>query len=85
MEKCNIRGCKKPAEFEVFLYDVYLHAEDVFFQRDFTCPFLCGEHMAENEQYASGIRAPREHVRYPYSNQEDAQGFTIYRPLKAHA
>jgi hypothetical protein len=23
MKKCNIHGCKKPAEFEVILYDVY--------------------------------------------------------------
>ena len=85
MEKCNIHGCKKPAEFEVILYDVYPYDELVFFQRDFTCPFLCGEHMAENELYASGIREPRGYVRYPYSNQEAAQGFTIYRPLKVHA
>jgi hypothetical protein len=85
MEKCNIRGCKKPAEFEVILYDVYVHDERVFFERDFTCPFLCGKHMAENESQASGTRAPRESVRYPYGNQQGALGFTIYRPLKDHA
>ena len=85
MEKCNIHGCKKPAEYEVILYDVYLYDEHVFFERDFTCPFLCGEHMAENETYAAGTRDPRGYVRYPYSNQEGALGFTIYRPLNDHA
>jgi hypothetical protein len=85
MEKCNVRGCKNPAEFEVFLYDVYVPDERVFFERDFTCPFLCGEHMAENERHASGTRAPRASVHYPYSNQEGALGFTIYRPLKKDA
>jgi hypothetical protein len=85
MEKCNIRGCKKPAEFEDMLYDVYMYDEHVFFERAITCPFLCSEHMAENEMYASGTRAPREYVRYPDSNQQGALGFTIYRPLKDRA
>jgi hypothetical protein len=43
MEKCNIRGCKKPAEFKVILYDVYVHDERVFFEWDFTCLFFSGE------------------------------------------
>ena len=73
MEKCNIHGCRKPAEYEVILYDVYVHDECVFFERDFTCPFLCGEHMAESEIHAAGTRARRERVRYPYSNQQGAQ------------
>jgi hypothetical protein len=85
MKKCNIRGCKKPAEFEVILYDVYPYNQHVFFERDFTCPFLCGEHMVENETNGSGTREPRGFVRYPYSNQENAIGFTIYRPLNGHA
>ena len=85
MEKCNIRGCKKSAEFEVMLYDVYMYDELVFFERDFTCPFLCSEHMAENEMCASGTPAPRGYVRYPYSNQQGALGFTIYRSVKDHA
>ena len=69
MEKCNIRGCKTPAEFEVILYDVYVHDERALYERDLTCPFLCSEHMAENESHASGTRAPHESVRYPYGNQ----------------
>jgi hypothetical protein len=85
MENCGILGCNKPADFEVILYDVYVRAGHVFFQRDVTCPFLCSEHMSENENHASGIRAPRQHVRYPYSNQNGAQGFTIYRPLTEQA
>jgi hypothetical protein len=85
MEKCNIHGCKKPAEFEVLHYDVYVHDKHVFLERDFTCPFLYGGHMAENEAHVCGIRATRERVRYPYSNQKGAQGFTIYRPLKDRA
>jgi hypothetical protein len=54
----------------------------VFFERDFTCPFLCAGHMIENEKKARGVRKPRGSVSYPYSNKEGAQGFTIYRPLE---
>ena len=42
--KCNIRGCKKPAEYEVILYGGSVHDERVFFERDFTCPFLRRAH-----------------------------------------
>lgn len=78
---CSVSSCNKQADYEVILYDVYPDDEDVFFERDMTCPFLCAEHMAENELKATGIREPRGEVRYPYSNQHNAQGFTIYRPL----
>jgi hypothetical protein len=35
----------------------------------------------ENEAEAKGERKPRGLVRYPYSNRDNAQGFTIYRWL----
>jgi hypothetical protein len=53
----------------------------VFLERDFTCPYLCGRHMAQNEAGVGGVREPRRVVTYPYTNQNAAQGFTIYRPL----
>jgi hypothetical protein len=49
--KCQAPGCKKDADYEVILYDVYVSGE-VFFERDFTCPFLCEKHVAENERGA---------------------------------
>jgi hypothetical protein len=79
--KCAVEGCKNPACVEVILYDVYPLEKHVFFERDFTCPLLCSSHMVENEQKAHGTREPRGTVSYPYSNQDRAQGFTIYRPL----
>jgi hypothetical protein len=79
---CSVEGCKNPAYVEVVLYDVYLADQGVFFEQDFTCPYLCAAHMAENEEKARGVREPRGHVSYPFSNKENAQGFTIYRPLE---
>lgn len=68
---------------EVFLYDVYPYPEGgVFFEQDYTCPFLCEIHMIENEKKAEGVRQPRGHVRYPHSNKHMANGFTIYRELE---
>jgi hypothetical protein len=81
MQKCRVTGCGRKAEFEVILYDVYWADEGVFFQQDFTCPYLCGAHMVENEMLAKGIREPRGFVQYPHSNRHQANGFTIYRPL----
>jgi len=80
--KCSVQGCGADATCEVILYDVYTHDGTVFFEQDFTCPHLCAEHVAENEKKAQGERRPRGEVNYPYSNQQAAQGFTIYRPLR---
>ena len=82
--RCAVEGCNREATVEVILYDVYPFECDVFFERDFTCPHLCAEHMAENETRARGVRTPRGHVEYPFTNKHSAQGFTIYRPLDAH-
>lgn len=81
--QCAVDGCKRNAIAEVILYDVYPCERHVFFKRDFTCPLLCDVHMVENERKAQGVREPRGHVKYPFTNQESAQGFTIYRPLRS--
>jgi hypothetical protein len=80
--KCSVKGCEAPATCEVILYDVYTHNGEVFFERDFTCPYLCSKHIIENEEGAKGEREPRGVVHYPHSNRQMAQGFTIYRPLE---
>jgi hypothetical protein len=54
---CSVKGCKSPADFEVILYDVYV-GTDVFFERDFTCPFLCFDHDVENEEKAKTYPEP---------------------------
>lgn len=81
MQRCSVPGCTSEAAYEVILYDLYLEAGDVFFEEDETCPFICREHMRENEARMEGQREPRGDVRYPYTNQNEASGFTIYRPL----
>jgi hypothetical protein len=50
--KCRVEGCEKDATVEVLLYDFYAELPEVRLERDFTCPFLCSEHMVENEQRA---------------------------------
>jgi hypothetical protein len=136
MPECAVGGCGKQADVEVILYDFY-STGDVFFEQDFTCPYLCTEHLLENEaeafseigrselgvtlrqiadRYEAGerrmgmaishcvdrplvqaldeigedwlggakippLRNHRGGPRYPYTNKNHAQGFTIYRPL----
>lgn len=81
-QKCSVPGCSSAAEYRVMLYDFYPRIADVFIQQDHTCPFICREHADKNERDAHGERRPRGSVGYPYTNQEGAQGFTIYLPLR---
>ena len=80
MLKCDVEGCENVAVAEVILYDVYQNGK-VFFEQDFGCEFICAAHIVENESKAKGVRQPQGSVEYPFTNQNHAQGFTIYRPL----
>ena len=77
---CSVPHCSKRASVQVMLYDVYENGQ-VFFEPDFTCPYLCPQHIAENERSIQGTRAPTTISNYPYTNQHSAQGFSIYLPL----
>jgi hypothetical protein len=79
---CSVKECKKRADYEVVLYDYYQSYRETFYEQDFTCPFLCEEHMLENEEKADGERIPRGIVFYPFTNKHCAQGFSKYNPIK---
>ncbi|WP_170140808.1 restriction endonuclease [Oceanobacillus arenosus] len=79
--KCSVTGCENNADSEVYLYDYYDSTNEEFFEQDYTCPFICKEHMNINEEKARGEKIPRGSVRYPYTNQHYAQGYTRYQPL----
>ena len=80
--QCSVAGCDNVATCEVILFDVYMHDGSVFFEQDDTCPYLCAQHVLENEEGIKGERKPRGSVQYPFTNKNGAQGFSIYRPLK---
>jgi len=82
--KCSVEGCERIADFDVILYDYYLKRNEEFVEQDQTCPFICKQHMGENELRASGERRPRGTTTYPYTNQQLAQGYTRYLPLIDH-
>lgn len=81
---CAVPGCGEQAAVEVRLFDLYNLPDgvEVFDKQDFTCPYLCAEHVAENERRAVGTRAPRDVTRYPFSNRQGAQGVTTYRAIE---
>jgi hypothetical protein len=81
MRKCSVDGCSSEANLEVILYDFYPANGTVFFEQDFTCPYICASHAKQNEAGIKGTREPRSGAAYPFTNKEGAQGFTIYRPL----
>jgi hypothetical protein len=79
--KCHVPGCEALAEFEVYLYDYYPYEDSEFFEQDFTCPFLCGPHMEQNEREGRGERRPRGMVYYPFTNLYHGLGYSKYAPL----
>ncbi|MGE7091194.1 restriction endonuclease [Lysinibacillus sp. NPDC048646] len=81
-QKCSVTDCNKKANYEVYLYDYYREFNEEFFEQDYTCPFICEEHMHLNEKNASGNRRPRGYVSYPFTNKHGAQGYTRYQPVK---
>jgi hypothetical protein len=82
-QTCSIENCIRPADYEVILYDFYSSINETFYEQDHTCPFICSEHMNENELRARGERLPRKSCIYPYTNQAGAQGYTKYAPIKS--
>lgn len=80
--KCSVENCTNPAEFEVVLYDFYENHNEIFYEQDYTCPFLCNTHLEQNESEAVGERVPRGDVHYPYTNRHGAQGYSKYNPIK---
>ncbi|MBO1628242.1 restriction endonuclease [Bacillus arachidis] len=79
--KCTVDGCENRADYEVYLYDYYDFMNEEFLEQDYTCPFICEEHMQVNESSARGERKPRGIVHYPYTNKGGAQGYTRYQPV----
>jgi hypothetical protein len=79
--ECSVPECTKEAAYEVIIYDFYPHNGHVYFEQDLTCPYICTEHAMKNERDARGERKPRGLVIYPYTNQLDPLGLTIYKPL----
>ena len=76
--KCSVPGCDTPADYAVALYDEYPNYNEVFFEQDETCPFICQLHHDLNESQAVGERQPRSFVKYPYTNRQQAQGYSKY-------
>jgi len=82
---CSVVGCNEVAACEVIQVNVHVPEGKIFYYHDETCPYLCCDHVVENEFAAKGRREPRNTVRYPYSNQNTQQGFSIYTPLPSQA
>lgn len=79
-QKCSV--CDQEADFEVILYDFYESYNETFYEQDYTCPFLCQEHLEVNEKNATGERQARGNVNYPFTNKHHAQGYSKYLPIK---
>lgn len=79
--RCSVDGCPSLAEYRVQLYAFDPVGGAVRFGPDETCPYLCLEHAAENEEQARGERRTHGLVLYPYTNRGAERGLSIYLDL----
>jgi hypothetical protein len=64
MRQCQVPGCRRDAEYEVFLYDPRprVGKTEAPLQQDQTCLFICEQHASENEQRTQGGQEPVDGV-----------------------
>jgi hypothetical protein len=79
--KCAVEGCERPAEYIVMLYNYRDELQEEFYEQDQSCPFLCEQHMTENEQQAIGEKISGSSTTYPHTNKFNKRGFTKYIPV----
>ena len=86
-QRCCVTECSDDAGYEVIFYDFYLMQGEPFYKRHTSCPFICAEHLKENELTATvdgkgetNNRQYRGHVKYKHTPSH-GHGFCIYRPL----
>jgi hypothetical protein len=79
--RCSVDGCPNLADYRVMLYDFEPIVGAIRFEADLSCPYLCREHAADNEEQAHGTRGTHARVTYPYTNRAGEHGVSIYLDL----
>jgi hypothetical protein len=94
--RCSAADCTAQAWYEVFLYDVYYDDLEryarspggdpneriwlPFMEQDYTCPYLCEEHLIENEM---GCRISEDFKEEDVAPLRDEHGFISVGDLLA--
>ena len=81
--RCSVDGCPSLAAYRVLLYDFEPIGGAIRFEEDLSCPYLCREHAADNEEHARGDRGTHARVTYPYTNRAGEHGVSIYLDLRS--
>lgn len=79
--RCSVDGCPSLADYRVMLYAFDTIGGAIRFEPDLSCPYLCREHAADNEQQARGERGTDARVVYPYTNKGGEHGLSLYLDL----
>ena len=79
--RCSVDGCPSLADYRVMLYAFEPIGGAIRFELDESCPYLCREHAADNEQQARGERGTYVRVVYPFTNQRGEHGLSLYLDL----
>jgi hypothetical protein len=80
--RCSVEGCPSLAALEVMRYHLDPGEGAVRFERDPDCPYLCLEHVRDNERRAEGERALHGYVTYPHTNRDRRPGLSLYLDLR---
>jgi hypothetical protein len=85
MPQCSVARCDAPADYEVQEVRVTPYPDEVLQMRDPVCPYLCEEHMRENEERSTGVITYHsgDKVEYPYTHKRLNSGWSEYEPLES--
>jgi hypothetical protein len=83
MRQCQVPGCTRDADYEVFLSEFHAAPgrNGVTLKHDPTCLFICERHAAENEEQAREAKDAGGAPQYPYTNLRQREGFSVYRRI----
>lgn len=74
---CSVDGCNNIAEYAVLVFKKYKYGA-ISYQIDETCPYICAEHLKENELF----NEKSSNNKYKYTNKNNKEGYNKYFKLE---
>lgn len=79
--RCQVDGCNNTAEYAVFVVNTNKYGAKSY-KEDNTCPYICSEHLIENEKSKAEIKNKKNYIKYLYTNKNYEYGYTQYFKLQ---
>ena len=84
-EKCRVYGCSSIADYKVETIWFGPYPEEVErHEMDEHCPYICHEHMLQNEESRVQDNMYIHWFKYSYTKPDDRRGWSTYLPLDSN-